>query len=133
MRNAVDNSRKFGASIGALGALAGAAIALRKGLQWLNEAAEQAAQKLQDFAGKGNDMLDERRQRSMTLNDLPRLLRERETLVKQLETQRQNVMSAGNNLPSTFWGSAWDKAKGWGFMNDWFGTESAAQDYDFES
>ena len=36
LRNAVDNARKFGASIGALGALAGAAIALRKGLQWLN-------------------------------------------------------------------------------------------------
>ena len=108
------------------------AIALRKGLQWLNQAAEAAAQKLQDFAGRGNDMLDERRQRTATLDDLPRLRRERETLVKQLETQRQNVMAAGNNLPSTYWGAAWDKAKGWGFMN-WLGTESAVQDYDFES
>lgn len=40
-------------------------------------------------------------------------------------------MAAGNRLPSSRFGSAWDWLKGRD-VSHWFGFESAQQDYDFE-
>lgn len=123
LKNAVDNSRKFGASIVVLGGLAGVALTLRRALEFLNDAAKEAAERLNDFAKTGEGITN--RMYGNKVQDLPQLYREKNTLERQLKSQSATVMQAGNNLPSGYWAAGWDKLKGTGAAN-LFGIESAA-------
>lgn len=122
--------RTTGVFNGSLGAIAGAggAIALTKmALKAFTDAVDEARKALEDFAKTGEEITDENRGKST--KELPQLYKERETLQKQLKTQDELVMQAGNELPSTKAGAAWDWLKGTN-VGSMFGAESAKQNYE---
>lgn len=117
----------FNGSLGTIAA-AGGGIALAKmALRAFADAVDEARKTLEDFAKTGEEITDENRGKST--KELPQLYRERATLESQLKTQSQIVMEAGNALPSTNMGAAWDWLKGTN-VGSLFGAESAKKNYE---